>query len=121
MTNRIYWSIIAACGCFYVSGTKRPEGDPFLQRQHERSVAVSARNPAHLLAEADDYLTADLVASLAATTANPDTQITGEACLGVFKSFDARRNCITTLSLGCRCAVAAMHASASAEWASPLG
>ena len=33
-----------------VSGTEWPFGDPFKQRQNEPSVAVSTRNPLHLLA-----------------------------------------------------------------------
>jgi len=31
-----------------VSGTKVPDGDPFLQRQNESSIAVSSRNVCHL-------------------------------------------------------------------------
>src|SRR5579864_5864971 len=43
-----------------VSGTKWPGGDPFLERQDEPSIAVSTRNPLHLLAGANDYRTVDL-------------------------------------------------------------
>src|SRR3984957_2525496 len=36
-----------------VSGTQWPYGDPFLERQDEPSLAVSTRNPLHLLAGAN--------------------------------------------------------------------
>ena len=38
-----------------VSGTRFPEGDPFLTKQNEPSIAVSSRNPRHLLAASNDY------------------------------------------------------------------
>src|SRR5215467_13194751 len=66
-----------------VSGTKWPGGDPFLQRQNEPSIAISSRNPLHLLAGANDYRTVDLPVS--------DTvpgSLAGDAWLGVFKSYD---------------------------------
>jgi len=63
-----------------VSGTKWPDRDPFLQRQNEPSIAVSTRNPQHLLAGANDCRTVDL--NFFATGE------TGDAWLGVFKSFD---------------------------------
>jgi hypothetical protein len=64
-----------------VSGTAWPGGDPFLQRQNEPSIAVSSANPDHLVAGANDYRTVDL----------PDPNAsgsTGDAWLGLFKSFD---------------------------------
>src|SRR5437016_3892458 len=63
-----------------VSGMQWPGGDPFLQRQNEPSVAVSTRNPLHLLAGSNDYRTVDIPGL-------PGEE-TGDAWLGVFKSLD---------------------------------
>lgn len=78
-----------------VSGTKWPGGDPFLQRQNEPSIAVSTRNPLHLLAGANDYRTVDLPISdiLPAEEA-------GDAWLGIFKSFDGGASWQSTLIPG---------------------
>jgi len=54
-------------------------GDPFLQRQNEPSIAVSSRNPCHLLAGANDYRAVDVEDAAGEI---------GDAWLGVFKSFD---------------------------------
>jgi hypothetical protein len=43
-----------------VSGTGWTNGDPFLQRQNEPSLAVSTRNTLHLLGGANDYRTVDI-------------------------------------------------------------
>jgi hypothetical protein len=76
-----------------VSGTKFPGGDPFLQRQNEPSLAVSSRNPLHLLAGANDYRTVDIPF--------PDAgDETGDAWLGVFKSFDGGQTWQSTLLPG---------------------
>ena len=64
-----------------VSGTSFPGGDPFLQRQNEPSIAVSSRNRLHLLGGANDYRTVDLPGL-------PVDEPTGDAWLGLFKSFD---------------------------------
>jgi hypothetical protein len=76
-----------------VAGTDWPGGDPFLQRQNEPSIAVSTRNPCHLLAGANDYRTVDLPGL-------PGGQVTGDAWLGLFKSFDCGRRWQSTLLRG---------------------
>ena len=76
-----------------VSGTKWPGGDPFLQRQNEPSLAVSTRNPIHLLAGANDYRSVDIP--------NPNSaDERGDAWLGVFKSFDGGASWGSTLLPG---------------------
>lgn len=76
-----------------VSGTDWTTGDPFLQRQNEPSVAVSTRNPLHLLAGANDYRTVDLPGLLGI-----DERV--DAWLGVFKSFDGGQTWRSTLMPG---------------------
>jgi hypothetical protein len=78
-----------------VSGTQWPTGDPFLQRQNEPSMAVSTRNPMHILAGANDYRTVDLETLLKGGTE------TGDAWLGLFKSFDGGLTWQSTLLPGC--------------------
>jgi hypothetical protein len=76
-----------------VSGTDWTTGDPFLQRQNEPSIAVSTRNPLHLLAGANDYRTVDLAGLLG-------IEERGDAWLGVFKSFDGGQTWQSTLLPG---------------------
>ena len=76
-----------------VSGDTLPDGDPFLQRQNEPSIAASTRNPLHLLGGANDYRTVDLPGL-------PDGQETGDAWLGLFKSTDGGQRWKSTLVPG---------------------
>src|SRR2546430_74846 len=76
-----------------VSGTTWPEGDPFLQRQDEPTVAVSTRNTQHLLAGANDYRTVDFPGL-------PNGRVVGDAFLGLFKSFDGGASWQSTLLPG---------------------
>src|SRR6516225_6512733 len=76
-----------------VSGTDWPNGDPFLQRQNEPSLAVSTRNPLHLFAGANDYRTVDLPFP-------GGGEETGDAWLGIFKSFDGGLTWHSTLLPG---------------------
>jgi len=78
-----------------VSGTTWPTGDPFLQRQNEPSMAVSTRNPMHILAGANDYRTVDLELVLSGGAE------TGDSWLGLFKSFDGGLTWQSTLLPGC--------------------
>src|SRR5829696_4850524 len=73
-----------------VAGVRLPEGDPFLQRQNEPSIAASTRNPLHLLGGSNDYRTIDIP--------NPiDGGIeTGDAWLGLYKSADGGQRWTTT-------------------------
>ena len=82
-----------------VSGTTWPDGDPFLQRQNEPSLAVSSRNPNHLLGGANDYRTVDLPGL--------PTGETGDSWLGVFKSYDGGQTWRSTIHPGCAQNVAA--------------
>src|ERR1019366_1766189 len=66
---------------------------PFLQRQNEPSLAVSSRNPSHLLAGSNDYRTVDLPGL-------PDGE-TGDSRLGVFKSYDGGQSWRSTVPPGC--------------------
>jgi hypothetical protein len=76
-----------------VAGTQWPGGDPFLQRQNEPSMAVSSRNPLHLLAGANDYRTVDLPGL-------PNGGVTGDAWLGLFKSTNGGGRWTSTLLPG---------------------
>jgi uncharacterized protein YjbI with pentapeptide repeats len=82
-----------------VSGTKWPTGDPFLQRQNEPSMAVSTRNPMHILAGANDYRSVDLEQVLSGGAE------TGDAWLGLFKSFDGGYTWQSNLLPGCPYAI----------------
>jgi hypothetical protein len=87
------WGQVAGQNINMVSGTQFPSGDPFLQRQNEPSMAVSSRNPEHLLAGANDYRTVDIP-----NTESPNE--TGDAWLGVFTSMDGGETWKSTLLPG---------------------
>ena len=76
-----------------VSGTGWTNGDPFLQRQNEPSMAVSTRNTLHLLGGANDYRSVD-IAGLAGQSERAD------AWLGIFKSFNGGQTWQSTLLPG---------------------
>ena len=78
-----------------VAGTGWPDGDPFLQRQNEPTMAASTRNPLHLLGGSNDYRTVDLPGL-------PDDVETGDAWVSVYKSFDGGQRWSSTLLPGIR-------------------
>ncbi len=77
-----------------VTGTQWPGGDPFLQRQNEPSMAISSRNPLHMVAGDNDYRSVDLPA------VSGEAEPTGDAWLGFFTSFDGGQTWTSTLVPG---------------------
>jgi len=77
-----------------VTGTQWPGGDPFLQRQNEPSMAISSRNPLHMVAGDNDYRSVDL--PFVAGEGEP----TGDAWLGFFTSFDGGQTWTSKLAPG---------------------
>ena len=80
-----------------VSGTTFPGGDPFLQRQNEVTMAVSSRNPQHLMASANDYRAVDIPGAPDRFLVSPTV---ADAWVGVFKSFDGGNSWTSTLVPG---------------------
>ena len=78
-----------------VSGIEWPDGDPFLQRQNEGSMAVSTRNPLHILGGGNDYRTVDIPGL-------PGGAMSGDAWNGVFWSRDGGHRWKSTLLPGYR-------------------
>jgi hypothetical protein len=73
--------------------TGRIIGDPFLQRQNEPSLALSSRNPCHILSGANDYRAVDVPGL-------PADMETGDAWLGLYKSIDCGQTWTSTLLPG---------------------
>jgi len=90
---RLSAQIIPGTNVNMVAGGSWPQGDPFLQRQNEPTVAVSSRNVLHLVAGSNDYRTVDLPGL-------PADKPTGDSWLGVFKSFDGGQTWRSTLLPG---------------------
>src|SRR6266550_3037336 len=77
-----------------VSGTQGPGGDTFLRQQNEGTIAVSTRNPIHLVGGSNDDRSVDVPFT---TPPRPDEEETGEAWLSVYKSWDGGNHWISTL------------------------
>lgn len=104
--RRLFIALVAACvptllaaqlqtsrNVNMVSGRTVPDGDPFLQRQNEPSIAASTRNPLHLVGGANDYRTVDLPGL-------PNSNETGDAWMGLFKSTNGGATWKSTLVPG---------------------
>jgi hypothetical protein len=76
-----------------VSGRTFPGGDPFLQKQNEPSVAISTRNPCHLLGGSNDYRAVNLPGL-------PGDGEIGDAWLGWYESTDCGATWYSTLVPG---------------------
>jgi len=90
--------LIAGRNVNMVSGITLPGGDPWLQRQNEPSIAVSTRNPLHILAGANDYRTVDM--PIEGEELPGQTAAAPDAWLGIFKSYDGGQSWTSTLLPG---------------------
>ena len=96
-------TLLAGRNVNMVSGITLPGGDPYLQRQNEPSLAVSTRNPMHILAGANDYRTVEMAFSEGELPGAPEgtaQEPAGDAWLGVFKSYDGGESWTSTLLPG---------------------
>jgi hypothetical protein len=92
-------TLVAGRNVNMVSGTKLPLGDPWLQRQNEPSIAVSSRNPMHLLAAANDYRTIDMPDDYS-LPGIPGASAVRDSWIGVFESFNGGESSVTMLLPG---------------------
>jgi hypothetical protein len=93
-------AVISGRNVNMVSGTTLPGGDPWLQRQNEPSIAVSSRNPLHLLAGCNDYRTVDMPISEGEIPGKQPTAAVGDAWLGVYTSYDGGESWTSTMLPG---------------------
>ena len=93
--------LVAGRNVNMVSGITFPDGDPYLQRQNEPSIAVSTRNPLHLFAGANDYRSIN-IAMMDKLPGHEETNTAPapDAWLGVFKSIDGGSTWTSTLLPG---------------------
>lgn len=85
--------LIAGQNVNMVSGTTWPDGDPFLQRQNEPTIALSTRNLLHMAAGSNDYRTVDLPGL-------PEGRTTGDSSLSFYTSYDGGDRWTSTLLPG---------------------
>lgn len=92
--------LIAGRNVNMVSGTDWPEGDPWLQRQNEPSIAVSTRNPLHLLAGSNDYRSIDAYKEDELPGFEKASYASRDAWLGYYTSYDGGQSWTSTLLPG---------------------
>jgi uncharacterized protein YjbI with pentapeptide repeats len=81
-----------------VSGISLADGDPFLTKQNEPSMAVSSVNPQHLLAGSNDYRLVDLARGIVDI---PGEGSGADSWVGLYKSIDGGRTWRSTVVSGC--------------------
>src|SRR6516162_5489966 len=77
------------------------DGDPFLTKQNEPSIAVSSLNPLHLLGGANDYRLIPLAQSVVV----PGEGAGADSWIGVYRSIDGGRSWRSTVLAGCPVAI----------------
>ena len=77
------------------------DGDPFLTKQNEPSIAVSSLNPLHLMGAANDYRLIPLAQSVVV----PGEGAGADSWIGLFKSTDGGRSWRSTVLGGCPVAI----------------
>jgi len=93
-------TLIAGRNVNMVSGTEWPGGDPWLQRQNEPSIAVSTRNPLHLLAGSNDYRSIDVYKADELPGFEKEISTARDAWLGYYTSYDGGQSWTSTLLPG---------------------
>lgn len=83
-----------------VASQEEIDGDRYLQRQNEPSIAVSDRNPMHLLAASNDYRLIDYTYSEGPIPGLPEQAANGDAWLGIFKSYNGGQSWKSSLLPG---------------------
>jgi hypothetical protein len=92
--------LVAGRNVNMVSGQEWPGGDPFLQRQNEPSVAVSTRNPLHLLAGSNDYRSIDAYKEDELPGFEKASYSSRDAWVGYYTSYDGGQSWTSTLLPG---------------------
>jgi len=85
--------LIAGQNINMVSGKQWPGGDPFLNKQNEGTIGVSARNDCHLMGGSNDYRSVDLPGL-------PDGKTVGDSWVSTYVSTDCAGSWFSTLMPG---------------------